>query len=300
MSIDLGSPIIEVAIGLSFVFFLLSLIVSAGTELAAWASKQRAANLVKGIEGLLGDRTVARKVIAHPLVQSDVTTPATENRPSYVSARNFTLALLQTVREEGGAASKTFDELKTTIRAMPADSPLGGQLQALLAEGESSAGEFRESVEGWFNDAMDRVSGWYKRWSQKIGIGIAIVVTIALNASAIRVVERLSADPAVRGAVVAQAETAVAKGAPGSPSESNPKVAGEQVEDAYANLGSLKLPLLWSNENVPWASFQAAVLTLLGWALTIAAISLGAPFWFDALGRLAHLRTTGVRPEAEA
>ncbi len=299
MSLDLGSPIVEIAIGLSFVFFLLSLIVSAGTELIAWASKQRAHNLVKGIEGLLGDEAVAGAVMAHPLVQSDVTTPPAEDKPSYVSARNFTLALLQTVREKGGAADKTFDELKRTIAAMPADSPLGAQLQGLLAEGESSAAEFRKSVEDWFDDGMDRVSGWYKRWAQKIGIGIAIAVTIGLNVSAVRVVERLATDPAVRSAVVARAETAVKTEKPGSSSEAGPKAAGEKVQDAYADLESLKLPFMWSGENVPWASPQAAVLSLIGWALTIAAISLGAPFWFDALGRLARLRTTGVRPGAE-
>ena len=272
MSLDLGSPIIEIAIGLSFVFFLLSLIVSAGTELAAWVTKQRAHNLVKGIEGLLGDGAVADAVIAHPLVQSDVTTPAAADKPSYVSARNFTLALLQTVRATGGAADETFDELKQAIAAMPADSPLGIQLQALLADGESSAAEFRKSIEGWFDDGMDRVSGWYKRWAQKIGIGIAIAVTIGLNASAIRIVERLAADPAVRGAVVARAETAVRAGEPGSPPESSPKISGEKVQNAYADLESLKLPLLWSGENVPWAGPQAAVLTLIGWAFTIAAI----------------------------
>lgn len=299
MSIDLGSPIIEVAIGLSFVFFLLSLIVSGGTEFAAWVSKQRAANLVKGIEGLIGDRAVVRGVIAHPLVQSDVTTPPTQDRPSYVSARNFTLALLQTVREQGDALDESFDELKRTIAAMPADSPLGMQLRALLAEGEMTAAEFRGAVEGWFDDAMDRVSGWYKRWAQRIGIALAIVVTVVFNASAIRIVERLSSDPAVRTGVVARAETTVKTGKRGAAPVGSPKDAGKKVEDAYAGLESLKLPLMWSGENVPWAGPQAFILTLIGWAITVAAISLGAPFWFDTLSRLARLRTTGVRPEAE-
>jgi len=36
---------------------------------------------------------------------------------------------------------------------------------------------------------------------------------------------------------------------------------------------------------------------VFGWLLTIAAISLGAPFWFDTLSRLARLRGTG-KPEA--
>ena len=38
------------------------------------------------------------------------------------------------------------------------------------------------------------------------------------------------------------------------------------------------------------------IRTLGGWLLTVAAISLGAPFWFDTLSRLSRLRSTG-KPE---
>ena len=32
---------------------------------------------------------------------------------------------------------------------------------------------------------------------------------------------------------------------------------------------------------------------IVGWLLTVAAISLGAPFWFDLLGKIVHLRASG-------
>ena len=32
---------------------------------------------------------------------------------------------------------------------------------------------------------------------------------------------------------------------------------------------------------------------LLRWLMTIAAVSLGAPFWFDLLGKVAHVRGAG-------
>ncbi len=34
---------------------------------------------------------------------------------------------------------------------------------------------------------------------------------------------------------------------------------------------------------------------IVGWLLTIAAISLGAPFWFDLLSKISHLRASGTR-----
>ncbi len=38
--------------------------------------------------------------------------------------------------------------------------------------------------------------------------------------------------------------------------------------------------------------------TILGWVLTIMALSLGAPFWFDLLLRLVNMRNTGKKPES--
>ena len=35
---------------------------------------------------------------------------------------------------------------------------------------------------------------------------------------------------------------------------------------------------------------------LMGWLLTIFAICLGAPFWFDLLNKVANLRGNGERP----
>jgi hypothetical protein len=45
------------------------------------------------------------------------------------------------------------------------------------------------------------------------------------------------------------------------------------------------------------AGFPQWLLKLLGWTLTVAALAFGAPFWFDALGKLARLRNTGDKPK---
>jgi hypothetical protein len=39
---------------------------------------------------------------------------------------------------------------------------------------------------------------------------------------------------------------------------------------------------------------------LLGWMLTILAISLGAPFWFDMLNKLVNVRSAGKSPDEAA
>jgi hypothetical protein len=147
---------------------------------------------------------------------------------------------------------------------------------------------------------MDRVNGWYKRRSQLITVAIALVLAIGLNVSALRIVERLEKEPTVRTALVAQAEAAAKEDSTEEkPKEESLEHAGEAASGAYGKLDALKVPLLWAKANVPHG-FWPWVSNLVGWLLTAVAISLGAPFWFDALGKIANLRTVGKKPEEGA
>lgn len=310
MGVDIGGAALEVAIGLAFVFFLLSLIVSGITEAISWARNLRGKNLIEGIHGMIGDSGIATKLLDHPLVKNDLSSAKPRKSPSYVSARNFALAFADVV--SGLDKDTSMKEIERGIDRIGPQSPLGLQLKALLVGTEDEIESFLASTEKWFDDSMDRVSGWYKRHSQKIAIAAAVVVTLVLNASTVRIAERLNDDPAVRAAVVAQAEAAVTEGeeeesvagAEEKPSTGDEKTkegpaekAGKQVETAFDKLNALQLPILWSDANSPISSWSAFALALAGWIITAIAISLGAPFWFDALSKLAHLRTTGKKPD---
>ena len=59
-------------------------------------------------------------------------------------------------------------------------------------------------------------------------------------------------------------------------------------------LSEFALPIGWSVHPigaVMWGMKAA------GLALSILAVSLGAPFWFDLLNRLSNLRTSGPKPK---
>jgi hypothetical protein len=43
--------------------------------------------------------------------------------------------------------------------------------------------------------------------------------------------------------------------------------------------------------------WEFALLLIIGWLITGIAISMGAAFWFDLLGRLVNVRNTGSKPE---
>jgi hypothetical protein len=68
-----GSSILEVAIGLVFVYLLLSLVCTAANELIAALMTWRAVNLEQGIRNLLNDpsgNALAKVFYEHPLIKA--------------------------------------------------------------------------------------------------------------------------------------------------------------------------------------------------------------------------------------
>jgi len=51
-------------------------------------------------------------------------------------------------------------------------------LQTLFNDAGSDLQRFRKGVEGWFNSAMDRVSGWYKRRTHVIIFALGFVIAV--------------------------------------------------------------------------------------------------------------------------
>ncbi|MEA3210913.1 MAG: hypothetical protein QOE70_3970 [Chthoniobacter sp.] len=104
-----GSAILDVAIGLVFVYLLVSLIVSAVNELIASKLRWRAKDLWRGIQAMLessgsvDDKQWTTQLYAHPLIRSlfpfeyqgqEATAGQEGKGPSYIPSRSFALALL--------------------------------------------------------------------------------------------------------------------------------------------------------------------------------------------------------------
>jgi hypothetical protein len=149
--------------------------------------------------------------------------------------------------------------------------------------------KFRKQLTQWFNDAMDRVAGGYKRFTQAFTIAFGLILAIVINVDSLKIAEALWQEPGARAAVVAAAE-AYGTAHPTQPS---------QDTSASTELAQLPIPLGWPN-------FAALSKTggidqaLLGWLMTALAVSLGAPFWFDALQTFLNVRGTGPKPDDSA
>lgn len=343
----MDSLVLQTAIGLVFVFATFAALASVLTEAIARFIGLRGEYVLRGIRSLVdgsaqfglgfGDLLrrrpttptdgpedqVMAKLVGHPLVagQADKAAmppaagsaklPNKQRRklPSYVSGRSFARALIDLVLPDS-AGRTTADDIESALKQSSLPDPLRKALLALLADAKGDVAAFRKNVEGWYDDHMARVSGWYKRHVRWITLGIAAVLVLAFNLSAVEIARSLYTDQAVRGAVVTEA--ARAADCKGTPAECL-----QDLRDEVRKAGDAGLPIGWGTvaactarqPSCGWLDrhglgdpadggndLAAVLLVLLGWTLMVVALLPGARFWFDALSRLGSLRSTGPKP----
>jgi len=334
-----GSTLLDIFIGLIFVYLLLSLICSALSEIIEAWLKKRATNLERAIAELLLDRQgtgLVQQLYKHPLVnglfKGEYKTSLNKewwrniisitNLPSYIPARNFALALMDIVlpgqaNTPSGAAGAAvsqptppagaYNPLKPLRDAIfkeekgkpQLDAKMKQALTALVDAAGNDASKARENIEAWFNSAMERVSGLYKRHAQVIVLVLGLGVVIAINADTIAIITSLSRDKAARDSLVAAAQDYVKQ-------KSDTNEAADRVENYTNKIRSLGLPLGWKDgkplpisdkakpdESMSWP------MKIIGWLITTVAISLGAPFWFDLLNKFMSFRSS-LKPKEES
>ncbi len=289
-----GSALLEIFIGLAFVYSLLAVICSAVSEWIARLFAMRSKNLEAGIRNLLEDPKLVEKLYQHPLLKSFYQQGWFDrmwNRrggPSYIPSRTFALTLLDIVAPaDAKGRPKEFEGVRDAVaKANLLSSKTKRALLALIDEAAGDLKKARQNIENWFDDTMDRVSGWYKRKTQLIVLLLALGVSLGLNVDTITIANSLYRDTTLRAAVVAAAEE-TAKAPP-----TRSETPFTRVNELRKELEQLGLPIGWPKAEVPtdgWGWFYK----ILGLLVTTMAVSLGAPFWFDLLNKLVNLRGVG-------
>jgi hypothetical protein len=293
-----GSEMLDIAIGMIFVYLLLSLICSSVNELIERQLKNRAADLEQGLRELLDDKTGAGLVTdlyAHGMInglfKGDYNANDKSNLPSYIPSRNFALAIMSIVASKDSAGN-----LQSAITKI-ASTKVKNALTAMLDVAGDDVQKFRDSVENWFNSTMDRVSGWYKRRSQLIIFLLGFFAAAIININSITIANNLWIHKAERDAIVSAAQGYLA---------THPAKEGETGQDSSlkANVEGIEsygLPIGWNiplpKNNLEW--FRFGLWSLFGWFITACAVSLGAPFWFDMLNKFIVIRST-VKPHEKS
>jgi len=304
-----GSEILEVAIGLAFVYLLLSLVCSVMNEWIAGVFSMRAKNLEVGIQSLfsdgtltipaVGDKPETKKNLAdaiydHGLIQSLYRADGLDNmlkrvgRPSYIPSNLFAMALIDILAPADAGGPKSI----TAVRSAVANLPEGAARQALLTlvgQAGDDVAKARAAIENWYNSGMERVAGWYKRKTQSILIVLALGITLATNTDSVVMAKVLWQNPGLRASTAAAA-TEFAKNH--ATSEDATKTTFTTLRNEFEQL---TLPVGWKQR----PTYEELPSRLLGWFLTMVAVSLGAPFWFDVLNKFMVVRST-VKPNEKS
>lgn len=294
---------LQVVIGLIFVLLLLSLLATTMMELVASAFSLRGRNLEKALRNMLASTEVDDRLVAafkDNALYKQLSYKYGKKRysPSYLSDRSFQSILMETILNGEG-----FDRIEERLDTLP-DADLKDVLKQFLRESEHDVEAFKGKVRTWYNDVMDRASGWYKRYTQKILVGMGFFIAVVFNADTLAIYERLESDPETLQQVLTLAEDYV-NGKDGleiAPPQMSPEFDAslnkleEMIND---QIESVKSPLGLGWKNVDWSevTWYDVVLKLLGWTVTALAVSLGAPFWFDLLRKLVNIRSSGNKPE---
>ena len=308
------SAFVDIALGLMLFFLVLSLVCSAVQEWIASAVGLRSRNLHKGIENLIG-ADIAKSLYNHGQFKSLYKETGRlgwlkkigSNRgfgPSYIEPKRFANILIDVIdrsgaQQDGGvrrdATAKTFDEIEVSLKAIE-QKHIREALLSLLSGAEGKVDKFREELADWFDGAMDRVSGWYGRTVKVFLFAIATVVVVMLNADAIEIGKKLWADQALRTAVAASA--AQIAGSEKAPTYDYVKgkleeyPIGWKCEESEESEESKEPDFLGFCISDNWGGIQM----FLGWLISIAACSFGAPFWFGLLNKVVALRGSGKAP----
>ena len=151
----------------------------------------------------------ASNVINHPLYRRKSEQSLLYKKPAYLSSTAFSDILMDIL---GGSKSSTttdpitIDDVKNFVDSKLTGNPdLKSILNLYIQQAEGSVQKFKRLLENWYDDTMERVSGWYKRQVTKVLFLIGLVLSVMFNVSTIAIVGKLSADKPARQALVSNA-----------------------------------------------------------------------------------------------
>jgi hypothetical protein len=230
--------------------------------------------------------------------------------PSYISSRSFADALIDLLVPDA-SGDTTMDKIRTSIDRLPAVlGPLKSSLRALAKNVGDDITKFRTAVEHWYDDHMDRVSGWYKRRVAKITLVVGAILVVLLNINALTIARTLYSDSTVNAAV-----SSVASNGKSCPAGGDERACLSTLESDLSSAAAAGLPVGWGtvrdclpkDAHCNWLDQRGVfsrhggspwqlILVLLGFLIMVGSIVPGARFWFGLLSKLGSLRTTGPKP----
>jgi len=248
-------------------------------------------------------------VIEQPLIKS----LGEEKRfPSYIPRDVFASAVEAAFRDARGRGSRHTPPILLNLM----DDPDGADTDL-----------FRKKVGDWYDEAMARLSGSYRRSAHFKLFITGLVLAAVFNVSMLSVAStlwsnRFNLDTSVVKLAAIQEEILAVKEKTGESNlttilKQNDEFSTRISEVLSSDIGVPKIPVgrvmdldceesTKECKNVLWRGVQAffasdwTFANIIGWLVTALLVLPGAQFWFDALGKTLSLRATGPKPGTDA
>ncbi len=287
----LKSNLLDIALGLIVVYLSMSLIASAINEWVMRIVYSRGYNLKKAVTKMLhdedGDTAAGKAFFEHPIftkIHED-----SNKLPSYVSPHNFSHILTDVIAGYKDGESHSIELIRAGLEKEK-PSPTRDLLMSFLSNSKTVE-DWRILVEKWFITTMERASGWYKRKVQMSLFQVGLILAAICNVDTFALISNLKTDTQSVDALAKLAENYqnIPQDEQGNVASAfnlfnNSSLYGlgwHPPEDLYA-----PSKFLWILGN--------SLKHIPGWIISAIAISLGAPFWFDILGRVMKLKNSGT------
>ena len=248
--------------------------------------------------------------------------------PSYIAPWTMLQGLLDAASGATGVALAKMDDVKAALSKLPERSPIRVALTDLITQADGNLDKLKALVDAWFKTFDEQVSAWYRQKTQHVLAGLSLLVALGMNLDTVAMFRALSADSKLRSTLVTQAletskkpsadavlsaeplhkaQRALADAKEAGKPEPELKAAQDKVDaerlalekaakDLLNSVEATGLPLGWSQVNVNAFGFMDWLTKIVGLILSAFALSLGAPFWFDMLKKLASIRAVGKNP----
>jgi hypothetical protein len=225
--------------------------------------------------------------------------PPKREMPSYIDPQHFAQALMDVTGLTGKFGPDAIMQEVNKIE----DDQIKRLLTGIVDRTQGNIAAISDSIAHWFDAAMDRVSGAYKRWSQLISFLVALLLAIALNISAVHVGERLWKQPIdtakiaqVKAEDITNKDAAVAILNKLDQIEELAPAIGWQDLSAFQKFWTEDLWVVEPFKDAPGSIAFDAWSRIIGWLITAQATLFGAAFWFDMLQQIIRLKGSGPSP----
>ncbi len=277
--------ILEVALGLVLIYYVLGAIVSTMTQIVNESLQTRGVALEKYLKQIAGDRAIDLTQLPQikalqPIRYSNwwnVFGAATEEKKVERIPVDTLVDAFFDISGLSQQGSLNADELTSLISKLPESEGRTAML-TWIQQGITAASDLRTRTTEYFAGVLNQASATFKARARSFVIILSIGVTLLFGTDSIQLAKELWTDAGLRSLAVEQINVATA-----------PTATAPNVTDLVQQLGALSVQVgWWRGTDLPsqgslgdWITF--ILLKIAGLGITAIAVSQGSSFWYDLL-----------------